>query len=264
MSDAISSMSCNNCYLAIFSFLGPKDLARCQQVSKQYQIIGINDSIWNKLVPECAFGKAKWNEYIGDIGEEPPLHRNIHRLLKSRCPIWSDHKVEDTHVLVLIPRAVNGKIFNLNALGRIVAAPRKGEATKFFSDWNRIATELGDAPSVASHWVLMTKDVLPGSRNKSFHVQADQVAQLARRTFFSYQVPDKLDVVTVLFMKYVSSGECILGASPATYTRCQDLVYGDRLACLAIGGFSPSFGLRALNFFVFNYKEIGMVALRKF
>ena len=37
-----------------------------------------------------AFGKAKWEMYFGDVGEEPPLPPNIHEILAESLPVRSD------------------------------------------------------------------------------------------------------------------------------------------------------------------------------
>ena len=51
-----------------------------------------------------AFGKEMWATYLGDIGVEPPLPPDIKAILSAPCPFFSGKKVEETHLLVLIPK----------------------------------------------------------------------------------------------------------------------------------------------------------------
>ena len=91
-----------------------------------------------------AFGANKWKEYLGDVGVEPPLPSNIDEILNRPCPFWDDKIVGETHLLVLIPKAVGGKPFTLNLLDKLVQKPKKGKVTKFAHYWDKIKKELGD------------------------------------------------------------------------------------------------------------------------
>ena len=246
--------------LEILSYLGAEDLGRCKRISKNYREIANNPALWSKLVPESAFGKAQWEKCIGDVGIEPKLPDGIHKILGSPCPIWRGKKVKDTHMLTLIPRSVNGDPLTLNALRELVWSPKKGLPTCIECANPSISAEHFSTPVLASHWVLMTKDVLPRSRSTSFLAQQALVAQLPVEASAPYQVPNLLDVVTVMFMRYVSSGECLLGRDPWTYTRCQESAHGHPILA---GGSAPS-GLNVNHYFDYDYDSVGVVALRKF
>ena len=95
-------------------------------------------------LPMSAFGKAKWATYFGDIGMEPPLPPNIHQILQSPCPFWSGKKVEETHLLVLIPQTVNGKALTLDYLEQLIQKPLGGgHATKYEHYWDTLKKEHG-------------------------------------------------------------------------------------------------------------------------
>jgi len=66
-----------------------------------------------------AFGKAKWEIYFGDIGEEPPLPPNIHGILAGRCPFDPKKTVRETYMLVLVPATVGGSASHLKFTGRV-------------------------------------------------------------------------------------------------------------------------------------------------
>ena len=85
-------------------------------------------------LPEMAFGKAKWERYFGDVGVEPPLPKDIVEVLKSPCPYWGGRRVEETHLLVLIPQSVNGRSFTIGTLGEMIKSPQKeGYSTKYYN-----------------------------------------------------------------------------------------------------------------------------------
>ena len=71
-----------------------------------------------------AFGKDLWATHLGDIGIEPPLPPNIKEILNAPCPFFPGKKVEETHLLVLIPKTVNGKPLTMQTLGELVQKPR--------------------------------------------------------------------------------------------------------------------------------------------
>ena len=108
------------------------------------------------------FGKKEWEKYFGDIGEEPPLPANIERILNEPCSFWPGKKVKETHLLVLIPNEVNGKPFTMNYLGKLIQRPKSGHSTKYMDYSNHAKEAVGDK-SYPSHWVLMTRNIIPGS-----------------------------------------------------------------------------------------------------
>lgn len=72
------------------------------------------------------FRKADWERYFGNVATEPPLPINIEHILNSSCPFWTGKKVSDTHLLVLIPKTIEGRSFNLNTLEELIQNPREG------------------------------------------------------------------------------------------------------------------------------------------
>ena len=111
--------------------------------------------------------------FFGDIGDEPPLPPNICGILASPCPFDPKKTVRETHMLVLVPARVNGVPLTLNLLDKLVQAPRGGGHKTLLNknSYQGILDQYGDVPCRESHWVLMTRDVLPGTRNKSFKDQ---------------------------------------------------------------------------------------------
>ncbi len=171
------------------------------------------------------FGAEEWTKYFGEVDVEPPLPGNIVSTLNSPCPFWPDRCVKDTHLLVLIPSTVGGAPYNLNLLKALIETPRCGGHGTQYRYYDRdVQAGLGDPSPSHSYWILMTRDVLPNSRGKSYTVQKELIAVHARETGLPYVMAGALEAATVILSYYARSGDRIYTNNPWTYTRCQDLV----------------------------------------
>jgi len=130
--------------------------------------------------------------------------------------------VHETHILVFIPETVNGQPLTLKTLGELVKKPLQGPATQYR---HFKLGEYTDPAAPPSHWVLMTRDVIEGSRNKSYQ---DQQTLLSQKGHGFYAVPTILDVTVCIVMEYVRSGTRLYSNSPCTWTRCQEKYNANR------------------------------------
>jgi hypothetical protein len=210
-------------------------------------------------LPSMAFGKAKWEKYFGDIGVEPPLPSNIEEILNSPCIFWSGKKVRDTHLLVLVPEKVNGRAFHLDSLAELIKSPKSGHKTEYRYYGSDVKKDLG-TKSLGSHWALMTKDVIPESRNKTYDNQKALVQKHAQSSKIPYEPPKALEAATAILMHHVETGERLYGDNPLTYTRCQEKVNNNQWPA-AIGDFSSG-GLRVSDFY-WNGDLYGVGCVRK-
>jgi len=210
------------------------------------------------LIGLIAFNKLKWEEYIGDVGEEPSLPADMHQILQSQCPIWPGKKVEQTHMLTLVPKTVNGEPLTLKLMDLLIQKPKKGNKTKF----DEISSFYGHDKTTVdeSHWVLMTKDVIPKSRNKSYTDQ-QQLAEACNKDGIEYEVPKLLDATVSVFMEYVQTGERLLSNKPWIYTRCREQESSGNYQ-MFVGGFSLS-GL-VVDYGIYGYRNGGLCVSRKF
>jgi hypothetical protein len=197
-----------------------------------------------------------WKTLCGRVDPAPPLPPNFSDIWNGPCPICSGKKISETHILVYIPATIDGKPFTLNKLGEIAKRffPKNGKGYKYI--WSNIVHELGDKP-INSHWVLMTKDVLPGSRNKSYAEQQKIVAALAEKSLISYEVPETLEAAACILSQYASNIR-LFSDKPPTYTRCKEKLQGDQVV---VGGFASS-GLCIVH--IDDRDSIGIAALLKF
>ena len=141
--------------------------------------------------PFIVFGKADWEKYFGEIEDEPPFPKNIEAILNESCSFWPSKKIKETHLLVLIPNKVKGKPFTLNCLGKLVQKPKSGYATKY-DCYTSEAREAIGSKSYPSHWVLITKDVIPGTKGQSYRKACKLVAKHSKKTGIPYELPHEL------------------------------------------------------------------------
>ena len=203
-------------------------------LSKPAAISNTKDSY---SIPFIDFGKTDWAKYFGDIGVEPPLPKNIEEILNEPCYFWPNKKVKETHLLVLIPYKVNGKPFTLNYLGELAQKPKSGYATTYAFYSSCVKEVVGDK-SYPSHWVLMTRYVIPDSKCNGKSSGCNMIVNHIKKTGLPYELPHELDAAACILMNYVKTGERLYNDDPWTYTYSKDVdKYGDPLA---VGGFSSS------------------------
>ena len=207
-------------------------------------------------IPSIAFGKDEWGKYFGDVGTEPPLPANIENILNEPCPFWPDKKVKETHLLVLIPNTVNGKAFTMNYLGELIRKPKSGHSTRY-RFYSKYAKEAVGEKSYPSHWLLMTRDIILGSRDKYINECSDMIANHRKKTGIPYELPNLLEATASILMNYVRTGERLYPYDPLTFTFSQDV--DKENYPLIVGGFALG-GLSVRNY----GSHLGVAGCRKF
>lgn len=227
-----------------------------------------------KSFPGCLFGVEEWTQHLGVVAKIS-LPEGMLAILNQPCPITPGKKVGETHMLTLIPDSVNNKPLTLNSLGRLLKEKRasQGKVTGYYQINTAISAGQGDKIAGPSHYVLMTKGVLPGSRGKRYalnqamgksYAENQAMVKAIPGTSGAYEVPSALSAATCIFMNYLaSSGTRLFSDDPWTFTRCQEQVQNDSIV---VGGFIQ-FGLTISYSSVYdcgygNY--CGVAALRKF
>jgi NLR family CARD domain-containing protein 3 len=207
------------------------------------------------------FGEVEWKQYFGDVGSAPDLPSHIAAILDGPCPFWPHKKVRDTHLLVLIPATVDGVPLTLNRLGELIKHPSHGGHRTEYRYYNeRIKVQIGKESPPHSYWVLLTRDVLPGSRNTGYADQKALVANYARRKSVPYALPSVLEAATAIFMHHALEGERLFGDDPWTYTRCPAGM--DDRDPAVVGGFGSS-GL-FVSVSSYDFCTHGVACCRKF
>ena len=152
-------------------------------------------------IPDMAFNKVDWETHFGDIEVEPLLPSEITEILKSPCPFWTGKRIEETHLLTLIPNTVNGKLLTLAEISRL---PQKNIALQKPSKIHyaySIDQHILNSPP-CSYWILMTKQILPGSE-LAYSGKRDLVQKIG----IPYQFPTTLEAAVSFLAEYVKNGK---------------------------------------------------------
>jgi hypothetical protein len=210
-------------------------------------------------------GAVEWAYYFGGVGAVPDLPKDTVSILDSQCPFWPDRKVGDTHLLVLMPATVSGVPFTLNLLGELIKHPKNdGHETKYRHYDKGVRLQIGASSPKAPYWLLMTRDVLPESRDLTYRAQIELVANHSNRTGLPYELPQTLEVATALLTYHVRGGERLYHSNPWTYTRCKEWIfYESRYYPAIVGGLEPS-GLLIGHFDYGSDSRRGVAGCRRF
>ena len=259
----------------IFSLLSPKELGVSALVCRAWK--NHTDYLLDKIIwQHVFFGKAQWEEYLGDVGEEPPLPDNIMEILRRPSQTTGEphKKVFQTHTLVLIPKTVifNGeeKPLSLNLVDQL-AQNAKGPRQTLFDNYpyiQAVSDQYGDkTPVEEAYWALMPRTVLPGSVGITFEEQQGVLNALNTITGDDYQVSRALEVAIQNIVWYVSRGIRLLSADSEIHTRCVEnvrVMHGgvDFSGPVIVGRFDLETGLE-INDPSFTCSAIGLVPCRR-
>jgi hypothetical protein len=184
-------------------------------------------------------GEVEWKHYFGEVEPAPDLPKDMATILDSACPIWPGKKIRDTHLLMLIPTTVDGAPFTLTLLGKLIQHLKNGgHKTKYRYYSSAVKAKFGRKSPDRSYWLLMTRDVLEGSRGRAYSAQSALVARYTDGDGRLYEVPNALEAATAILMHHARTGEWLFGDNPRSYTRCQELVDGKY--AVVVGGFESS------------------------
>jgi NLR family CARD domain-containing protein 3 len=221
-----------------------------------------------RLLALKVLGEVEWKYYFGEVAPAPDLPQDMVTILDSACPFWPDRKVRDTHLLVLIPAKVNGQPFSLNLLRELIQNPKAGGHRAEYRYYDSsVQAQFGAASPAASYWLLMTRDILPESRNKSYRSQQKIVAAHVSRTSLPYEMPKALEAATAILTHHVRDGERLYSAHPWTCTYCQEWIRHQFNAYPVVVGGLASSGLSVdSNCDCYGYEDYGkgVACCRKF
>ena len=196
---------------------------------------------------------TNWEKALNRLGKLPPkippLPPNIFEILNRSCPIYKGKRVEETHFLSLIPQNLE----SLNSLKQDLFD--KGKVRSHFLRPEH-SEEYENLPLEKTHWVLMTKDVLPKSKGQTDQILIDKIHDLARRTYLNYQMPTLQQAFVAIATHEVATGEKLYPLG--TYTRVQNPNHRERFV---VGGFN-FYGLEVNYTKKDSDPRIGVAALR--
>jgi hypothetical protein len=248
----------------VFSYLNLHELGVSKSVSKIWNKYASTPILWQSAVyREIAFSSKNWAQWDADLVKDVNMRQEMLSLPTNiaeelRRSAFPGKSIRETHVLVRMPKGLT-----IKKLGELAKKYFPSNTDGYRYIWSAIVDELGDKPADESIWLLMTKDVLPESRSKSYDQQKNIINELAKTTGVPYQVPTTLEAATCILAEYSRSKNRLFSDSPWTYTRCQENVQGYQIV---VGGFAPA-GLDVhddAHNDNYGYDDIGVAALRKF
>jgi hypothetical protein len=212
----------------------------CENLKSSRHSIKYQEHVLEKI-ERLYFGINKWQRYFGVELVAPYLPPDIREILQGPCPIFPGKKVAETHFLTLIPEGMS-----LEQLESLTQNPKEGNKIGFrckdVTTWweqkdDTTWEQHAKTSSGKAHWVLMTNDVIPDSRYKTWKDQQTLAATFKGQ---GYELLSGIDAATCLLTEYVQTGRRFYTDSPWTWTRCVEQVKsGSSQRPLAIGGFAP-------------------------
>lgn len=263
--------------VAVTPFLTLDDLTAAEQVSRAWKKVFGAPDVWAAqakrfaefkelpdpkrrmlTVPQSGFGKSEWVNYFGDPGDIR-LPREIRARLENPCPFWPGKKIKETHLLSYVPpklvREGTEVPFNLGNLCAWAAQAKKGAGVEWRSLWTHLADGFKGLSLEKGQWVLMTKEIVPGTKDKTFDLQKEIVEQAG------YQVPHLLGAAICIIGEFLTSGKRCFSFESRTFTRCQEIsTCKSQKYHLVVGGFNDeSLGLYRDEFELAGIGMAGML-----
>lgn len=243
----------------IFGYLG-NDLGKLSTVCKTWKT-EIQDPFFihrYSLLPVRAIGKKKLEKFFGEIDKTvPPIPQTLLEAWESECPVYpgTGKKVKDTHVLVYKSAKMNGKPHTINAFAELITNPDGSKGYRYLN--KQVRDSLGNKSDEKGEWLLMTKDVIPGSLGKNLLEQQELVNSLSEKAKAKYLIPTGLEAATCVYVAYKVLGERLFSDQSWTNTICQE----PDGSVSVVGSFTKSgFQIDSLYCMAANY---GVAALRK-
>jgi hypothetical protein len=225
-----------------------------KEFSEQIRVFREHFGSITEALGQNFLGLAAWQNIGVDVGEAPPLPKSLTlELLNSECPLHPGEKIKDTHILVLVPKTVNGEPYSPLKLDELCAT-RKGSGHKLIYDGADWATawkeqDWAKAPQAQSEWVLIPKsDPDPERMREKYgeeegdkrHFRGKDIAtqqEVHNDHYKEYREVKALEVMTMALLYDLTHRERLL----PDYLRCEEpSAFGGRVC---VGNF-PAIGLK--------------------
>ena len=194
-------------------------------------------------------GAAQWKEAFGvKVGAVPPIPNSITKaLLNSDCPIEPGKKIKETHILVLIPKSVDGEPYSALKLYEL-CSKSKGSGNKLiydgYSSWK--GQSWASTEQAASEWVLIPKgDPDPAKVATDKHFRGKNIAAqdvVLRDHYKEYREVKTLEVMTMALLYDLTHKERLL----PDWLRCEEPNASGGRVCV---GYFRAVGLQVVDGF---------------
>ena len=171
-------------------------------------------------------GAEAWKTQGIDVGSVPPIPSTITKeLLNSPCPLHPGSKIKDTHLLVLVPKTVNGEPYSALKLDELCKSRKESGDTLIYAVWDRWKSQgWAKEPQGASEWVLIPKSdpdrekVPEGKHFRGKKVAQQQAVHDAH--YKEYREVKAVELMTATLLNdLVNGGPRMLEGS---YLRCKE------------------------------------------
>jgi hypothetical protein len=171
-------------------------------------------------------------------------------LLNSECPLRPEKKIKDTHLLVLVPKIVNGEPYSALKLDKLCAT-RKGSGDRLIYDeakyWK--GHQWASKPQAESEWVLLPKsDPHPQRTPEAKHFRHKRIAEQQKvheEHYQEYREAKAVELMTAALLNELVNGKPrMLGTFK--YLRCVEPTADGGRVC--VGSFVAA-GLEILDTF---------------
>ena len=182
-------------------------------------------------------GAAQWKEAFGvKVGAVPPIPNSITKaLLNSDCPIEPGKLIKDTHVLMLIPKSVDGEPYSALKLDELCSKSKVSGNKLIYdggSSWK--GQSWASTEQAASEWVLIPKgDPDPAKVATDKHFRSTDIAAqdvVLRDHYKEYREVKTLEVMTMALLYDLTHKERLL----PDYVRCEEANASGGRVCVGV------------------------------
>ena len=187
----------------------------------------------------------------------PPYPQALRKFLEGDCIIFPGKKRSETHIVVpLFPYVIlNNDMprvpLTLETLNEL---DKSSKGTGYSCEDDGIFNDIPDEKGF--RYAVMTRDIMPGSRKKTFDEQLGMLPA-------GYKMPSAFDAVRAFLWEYRSTGNRCFPDSPWIYTHCCDDEIQD--CRVVVGGFTsegPTISLDSGGSYI--YEGVGFALWQEF
>jgi hypothetical protein len=179
-----------------------------------------------ELLGKNFLGSEAWRSQGIDVGVAPPIPASVTKeLLESECPLHPGQKVKDTHILMLVPKTVNGEAYTALKLDEL-CAKRKGSGDRLidsrYQSWKE--NPWAFAPQSESEWVLLPKsDPDPDKVSPERHFRRKDIAAQdeVHKLYPEYREVKAIELMTAVLLNDLINGEPRM-LDGYNYLRCEE------------------------------------------
>lgn len=217
-------------------------------------ILSFYKEAYVRLYP-MIFGPKQYSDHLrvkpaGEIRRmKDSIHADIVRLDPSYIkplPFWRAlfHKAERTYRLIYLSKEIerttqDGALevvpMTMNELGQLALGAPK--ATQYRYITSAVLDSREDERLDDSDWVLISAEVLPGSRHDSYVNHENRVSDLGAR------LPKAIEVIALSFFEHCRFGTYLFGRTPLTYSRTATTITLNNASHRVLVGSFSSLGL---------------------